>query len=129
VWTREVHGAAAGAAAFRALADDIEAGEPVSWPGLVDSWWNLAGCLLDAADPAAARDVAYRAVTKAVETYGAMHVRTLLIRTTLADAIGAAGDPVLAGRLANDLLRDSVQAMGDTHPATLAVRATAERWS
>jgi hypothetical protein len=51
VWTREVHGAAAGAVAFRALADDVEAGEPVSWPLLVDSWSNLAGCLVDADDP------------------------------------------------------------------------------
>jgi eukaryotic-like serine/threonine-protein kinase len=128
VWTREVHGAAAGAAAFRALADDIEAGAPDSWQNLVDSWWNLAGCLLDSNDPAAARDVAYRAVDKAVETYGARHVRTLLIRTTLVDATGAAGNPALAGQLASALLRDSIQTMGDTHPATLAVRATAERW-
>ncbi|WP_426507346.1 hypothetical protein ACPPVO_54195 [Dactylosporangium sp. McL0621] len=128
IWTRRVHGAAAGAAAFEQLAAEGETIDPTPWGLLADCYWNLADCRLDTDEPAAARDAAQRAVAAAVKTAGLAHAWTLPLRVTLVDAVGAAGDAGHAGELAAELLADALAVVGPTHPDTQDARAATERW-
>ncbi|WP_233223706.1 tetratricopeptide repeat protein [Amycolatopsis sp. CA-128772] len=128
VWTRHLHGAAAGAEQFRALLKDARSIGTAARSFVLDTAWNLGGSLLDSGDAVAAVPILDQLVVESERAYGSKHAQTLPFRRTQAAAIGAAGDPARALELTRALVEDSTQILGETHLTTLEARADLAGW-
>jgi hypothetical protein len=117
-WTRDVHGDAAGADKFLALAQQIGSLPEVNLSLFVDTMWNLGGALVDSGDATAAVGVLADAVEQSRLAFGDQHRRTLRLRLSHLNAVGATGDRAGALDLARQLPPDDVD-----------VRAAVDRWS
>jgi hypothetical protein len=128
VWTRHLHGDAAGAELFGELLADAQSIDTVSWSLILDTKWNLGGALLDSGDAVTAVSILEQLVVESERAYGLKHAHTLPFRRTHANAIGTAGDPVKALELTRDLVEDSTQILGGTHLTTLQAKSQLAGW-
>lgn len=128
VWTRHLHGAAAGAELFGELLEDAQSIDAVSWSLILNTAWNLGGALLESGDAVAAVSILEQLVAESERAYGRKHAQTLPFRMTHANAIGAAGDPGKALELTHELVEDSTQTLGETHLTTLEAKAQLAGW-
>jgi tetratricopeptide (TPR) repeat protein len=117
VWTRAVHGDAAGAEAFAELLQQLRnLADPD--PSLETmAMWNLGGALLDSGDAAAAEPVLAEALELSRQLSGDDHQETLMIRRTHLNALTALGDPSAAEH-ERQLVADCVRVLGADHPLT-----------
>ncbi len=129
VWTRHLHGDAAGAELFSKLLKDAQSIDAVSWSLVLNTAWNLGGALLGSGDAVAAVSILEQLVTEGKRAYGHKHAQTLQFRLTHVNAIGTAGDPPKALELARELVEDSTHTLGGTHLTTLQTKAQLAGWS
>jgi tetratricopeptide (TPR) repeat protein len=117
VWTRVVHGDAAGVEAFAELLRQLrDLADPD--PRLETMcMWNLGGALIDSGDAASAQPVLAEALELSRQLSGDDHQETLMIRKTHLNALAAVGDPSAAER-ERQLIADCVQVLGAEHPFT-----------
>ena len=129
VWTRHLHGDAAGAELFGALLQDAQSIDTASWSLILDTAWNLGGALLDSGDAVGAVEILDQLVAESERAYGRKHAQNLPFRMTHADAVGTAGDPGKALALTREMVEDSTQTLGATHLTTLQAKAQLARWT
>jgi hypothetical protein len=129
VWIRELDGPAAGARCFTELIEQAQQLRPKPWSLMIDSMWNLAGCLSDAGDHARAVEVSAATVDEARQAYGDRHGRVLQKRLTHSRVVGLAGDTRSALELATQLAADSAEILGQSHLTTLEARYAVARWT
>jgi hypothetical protein len=129
LWTRDLDGPAAAARLFRELLEYAESLESVSWSFVIDCAWNLGGALVDAGDAEAALPLLDNTVEESKRVYGWEHRRTLNVRLTHINAVGAAGDPRKAVELAGRLAADSDRRLGAGHLTTLQARFALATWT
>jgi len=122
VWTRRVEGALAAARLYEDLLEDLRAAS--AGPRLImQTGWNVGGCLLQAGDADAALPFLETALAEAVEAYGELHMQTMLIRFTHVNAVAAASDGAAGIDLARRLADDAGRVLGDDHTFTTDARA------
>jgi tetratricopeptide (TPR) repeat protein len=129
VWTRHVHGDAAGVEVFGGLLEHAHSVDTVSWPFLIDTAWNLGGALLGSGDAAAAVSVLEQAAAESELAYGRKHARALPVRLSHASAIAAAGDLNKAVELTRELVKDSTDTFGEADLTTLQMKAHFADWT
>lgn len=129
VWTRRLEGAEAGARALSDLLEDAHSRRSVDLPLLIDCAWNLGEALLEADDADRALLVLETAVYDARLAYGEAHAKTLAVRLTHLNAVGATSGPAPAVELAKQLVEDSTRAVGDDHLITFEARCLVAGWT
>ena len=128
VWTKEVHGPAAGAERFAGLIRQVEQLEAP--PGLIaDSMANLAECLSESGDHTRAIQASEDAINLTQQLYGATPARVLRKRLTHAQVVGSSGDHQTAAGLSGHLADECAEIIGESHLTTLESRLAAARWT
>ena len=122
VWTRRVQGALAAARLYEDLLEDLRAAS--SGPRLImQTGWNVGGCLLQAGDAVAALPFLETALAEAVDAYGEFHIQTMFIRFSHVNAVAATSDGAAGIELAGRLAADAGRVLGEDHSFTSDARA------
>jgi tetratricopeptide (TPR) repeat protein len=120
VWARRNHHLAEAADIYEALVEWAR-DQPRLESFLMDSLWNLSGCLGALGDYQRAKQFNHEALEMARATYGYQHINTLEIRMDHS-ALVALDDPQAAIVLDTELVEDCEQTLGASHSLTVAAR-------